>query len=396
MAVQVIIFISCIAALSACSERQSVGRDQRQSINAQTTAVETTEILDSLQVPGTLRAKSNAVVSARTMGQVLSVAVREGDHVQKGQLLAEIDNKDTVARLRRAESGIEEAQRAIDEVKSAIRAAEAAVRSAEANRDLALATRKRYDLLRDRRSVSPQEYDEIDGRYRTADQEVDRAQQQLASIRARLPQVAARIKQAEAEAESEKIALEHSRIVSPIDGIVARRGSEPGNLATPGMPIFEIEDPATYELEAHVEESRIERVRLGQTVNVEVDALGNNPLTGSVREISPSADAASRTFLVKLELKGMPRSRAVRSGLFGRAFFPAGGRQGIVVPRSALVRHGGLEGVFIIEGDKAFFRIVNTGRSYPEGVEILSGLSAGSSIVTAPPTGISDGVRIEP
>jgi multidrug efflux pump subunit AcrA (membrane-fusion protein) len=129
---------------------------------------------------------------------------------------------------------------------------------------------------------------------------------------------------------------------------------------------------------------------------VEVDALGNNPLTGSVREISPSADAASRTFLVKLELKGMPRSRAVHSGLFGRAFFPAGDRKAIVVPPAALVRHGELEGVFIVEDDKALFRIVNTGRSYPEGVEILSGLSSGSRIVTAPPPGISDGVRIEP
>jgi multidrug efflux pump subunit AcrA (membrane-fusion protein) len=390
------ILISGIAALSSCTEREKADRELLQSIHAQTTPVEPTTISDSLQVPGTLRARSTASLSARTMGQILSVAVREGDYVRKGQLLAEIDNKDTAARLRRAESGIEEAQRAIDEVKSAIRAAEAALRSAESNRDLALATRNRYDILRDRRSVSPQEYDEVDGRYKTAEQEVDRAREQLASMLARPPQVAARIKQAEAEAESERVALEYSRILSPIDGIVSRRASDPGNLATPGTPMFEIEDPATYELEAHLEESRIEGVRLGQTVRVEVDALGNNPLTGSVREISPSADAASRTFLVKLELKGMPRSRAVHSGLFGRAFFPAGDRKAIVVPPAALVRHGELEGVFIVEDDKALFRIVNTGRSYPEGVEILSGLSSGSRIVTAPPPGISDGVRIEP
>jgi multidrug efflux pump subunit AcrA (membrane-fusion protein) len=358
--------------------------------------IEPIAISDSFQVPGTLRARSNAVLSARTMGLILSVAVREGDRVRKGQLLAEIDNKEALARLRRAESGVEEAQRAIDEVTSAIGAAEAGLRSAEANRDLALATRKRYDILRERRSVSPQEYDEVDGRYTAANREVERAREQLASVRARLPQVTARIKQAEAEAESERVAVDYSRIVSPIDGIVGRRASEPGNLATPGLLMFEIEDPATYELEVHVEESRIARVRVGQRVRVEIDALGSDPLTGSVREISPSADSGSRTFLVKLEFKGMLKSHAVRSGLFGRAFFPTGSRQAIVVPQSALIRHGQLEGVFIIEGDKAFFRIVSTGRAYAEGVEILSGLSLGSRIVTAPPPGLSDGVRVEP
>src|SRR5437867_5377860 len=151
-------------------------------------------------------------------------------------MVVEVEGHDAFAQLRRAQAGEAESRRALEEVDGAIRAAEAALRGAEANRDLTLATRKRYDVLRERRSISPQEFDEVETRYKAALSDMERARETLAANQARRLQALARIEQAEAEVEAARVAVGYLKITSPIDGVVTARKAEPGMLATPGMP----------------------------------------------------------------------------------------------------------------------------------------------------------------
>jgi len=382
---------------SSCSEPgKEKAAEKHPPVPAHSEEISFTAVFDSFTAPGNIRARTTTVLSSRVAGQIERLAVREGDRVRQGQVVVEIENRESAAQLRRAQAGVVEAQRALDEAEGGIRGAEVGVRAAETNRDLALATRKRYDVLRDRRSISPQEYDEVDTRYKAAAQEIDRAQEGLSAAKSRRLQVLARIEQADAQVESASTAQAYSRIVSPIDGIVTSRAAEPGMQATPGLPILTIEDTRTYQLEAAVEESRVAAIRLGQSVRVEIDALGSAAIDGRVSEIAPSSDPGARTYTVKLQLKESPGDRALRSGLFGRATFTMGTRQALVVPQSALARHGQLEGVYIVADNVAKFRIVKTGKAYEEGIEILSGLTPGTRILTAPPSGVSDGAQITP
>jgi multidrug efflux pump subunit AcrA (membrane-fusion protein) len=365
------------------------------TVRTRTQVIQPSAVFDLFQAPGTIKAKTATVVSSKIVGQILSLTVREGDRVRQGQVLAEIDNREAAAQLRRAQAGLVEAQRSSDETDRGVEAADAALRSAEANRDLASSTRKRYDLLRERRSISAQEYDEIDTKYKAAQSEAERARQGLAAAETRRLQISARIEQAEAEVQGAEVALGYSKLVSPINGLVSSRHAEPGMLATPGLPMLAIEDDRTYELEAAVEESRVAQIRIGQSARIEVDALQGMTIEGIVREIIPSSDPATRTYTVKLQFKTvLPSDRVVRSGFFGRAFFPAGERQALVIPESAVVRRGQLEGVYIVENGAALLRLVKTGKHYDDRVEIISGLSAGSRIVPVPTSGISDGVKI--
>jgi multidrug efflux pump subunit AcrA (membrane-fusion protein) len=335
------------------------------------------------------------VLSSHSAGQIVFLSVREGNRVHAGQVIAEIDNREAVAQLRRAQAAVEEAQHALEEAGRGIQAADAAVRAAEANRDLASTTRKRYDLLRERRSVSLQEYDEIETKYKAAQLDAERAQQTLAGAKARHQQISARIQQAEAEVESAQVSLGYSKIVSPINGIVTARQAEPGVLATPGTPLLAIEDDRTYELEVSVEESRAAKISIGQKVHIEIDALDGTAMEGRVREIIPSSDPATRTYTAKLQLtSSLPPNGVLRSGFFGRAIFPAGERQALVVPDTALTRRGQLEGVYVVENDVALLRLVKTGKRYGTRLEIISGLSPGTRIVPAPTPEISDGSRI--
>jgi multidrug efflux pump subunit AcrA (membrane-fusion protein) len=379
----------------ACTSSGQTNPHLEKSVRARTAVIEFTTVPNQFQAPGTIRARTRTVLSSKVVGQILSVPVREGDRVKAGQALAEIDNRESAAQLRRAQAAAAEAERGLEEADRTIQAAEAALHAAEANRDLAASTRKRYDLLRERRSVSPQEYDEIETKYRAADLDVNRLENTLAAARARRSQIAARIEQAEAEVQAVQVMLGYSRLIAPFDGIVAERHAEPGMLASPGMPLIALEDDRTYELEVAVEESNTAKIRAGQSVHIEIDALADVPLNGKVREIVPSSDPETRTHTVKLQITtALPQGQILRSGFFGRAFFPLGDRDALIVPESALSRRGQLEGVYIVENDAAVLRLVKTGKRYEQGIEVLSGLTPGTKILTAPPRDVSDGARI--
>jgi RND family efflux transporter MFP subunit len=379
----------------SCGNNDHRELDNKSAVRAKTEMVQFSSISDEFQAPGTIRARTRTILSSKVVGQILSVTVHQGDRVHTGQQLAEIENRESLFQLRRAQAMVTEAQAALEEARRGVQAAEAAVSAAGIAGDLALATRKRYDVLQERHSVTPQEYEEVQAKYKAAVLEVERGQQMLAAAESRCMQVYARIEQSEAEVAAAEVTHGYSRIIAPIDGIVTQRDTEPGMLAVPGMPLLAIDDDRTYELEVSVGESRAGNIVLGQNVRVEVDAFDGTIIHGWVREIGSVSDPVTRTYVVKLQLTTPEHGvRKFRSGLFGRAFFPTHGRQTLVIPESAVIRHGQLEGVYAVANDIASFRLVKTGKTYGEDIEVLSGLASGTRILTAPSIDITDGVKI--
>jgi multidrug efflux pump subunit AcrA (membrane-fusion protein) len=378
----------------ACVSTGQKIREEKAPVRAYTLIVQPETIATSFDAPGTIRARTQTVLSSKVVGQITSLPVHEGDRVRQGQVLVEVEGRDVSAQLRRATAAEIEARRSLDEVDGSIRSAEAGVRAAEANLELAQVTRKRFEMLRERHSVSAQEFDEVDARFKSAASETDRARETVAAATAKRAQVNARIEQAEAEVESARTAVGYLKITSPINGVVSRRHVDAGMLATPGMPLVTVEDDSTYELESIIEESRGGAITIGQHVVVKIDAAGVE-LDGRVREIVPAADPATRTYNAKVAFL-LPASvrRIVRSGTFARASFPAGERQALIVPESALVHRGQLTGLFVVQDDTALLRLVKAGRPVEEGIEILSGLSAGTRILMVAGPNVSDGVRI--
>jgi multidrug efflux pump subunit AcrA (membrane-fusion protein) len=380
--------------LLSCTHPGQARADIRQTVHAQTEVLQPTTVVDEFQAPGTVRAKTQTTLSSKVQGQIIALRVREGDRVRQGELLVEIDARDASSQLRRAQAAETEARKALEEVEGSIRASSAALHAAEANRDLMQTTLKRYDILRERRSVSPQEFDEVDTRYKAAVADAERAQETLTATQARRAQVLARIEQAETEVETAGVNLSYLKIASPIDGIVTARKAEPGMEATSGMAILAIDDDSTYQLDSVVEESHAAQIRIGEDVRVEIDAVAAT-VGAKVRDIVPTSDPNTRTSTVKLDLSLTPQLRGnVHSGFFGRALFPDGERQVLTIPASALVRRGQLTGVYIVQDNVATLRLVRIGKQSEKGIEILSGLSPGARIVTAPGPEISDGVEI--
>jgi RND family efflux transporter MFP subunit len=152
-----------------------------------------------------------------------------------------------------------------------------------------------------------------------------------------------------------------------------------------------IEDPADYQLEAVVSESRVPVVQVGTEVTVNVTSLGQQ-FPGKVREIVPRADPSSRSFLVKIRLESVP---GLHSGMYATAFFPAPGQATLTVPESAVIRRGQLVGLYVIEAENhARFRLIKTGRTLDGRIEVLAGVAQGDRVVIDPSHELRDGSAV--
>jgi len=338
--------------LAGCAnERRAATTPLETLSNVSVIAVQKTTVPDWLEAVGTVRATQTSQVSSQVMGNILEIRAHEGDRVQSGQVLAILDDA-------QSRSGT-------DQATAALNAAEKEVSGADSDFALAEATLRRYQQLYEKKSVSPQEFDEIKARYRSAEARRDMARAGQAQANAGLTQA--------------RTSLGFTRIHAPFSGVVTEKKADAGTLASPGMPIFTIEDTRSYRLEVTVDESELRQVRLGQASPVTIDALGNVSLSGKIVQIVPAAEPTSRSFLVKV---GLPDDARLRSGLFGRARFSRGERTALLIPRTSLVERGQLQGVYVLDANQiAGLRYITIGKMAGEQIEVLSGLQDGEKLV---------------
>ena len=328
------------------------------------------------QAVGSIHSANTAILAAQLAGTVREIHVQAGDHVKRGQLLAVLDDRSARAQVQGAEAGVTEAVEGEAEVEQALQAA-------TAERKFAEATFNRYKELLAKNSLSRQEFDGAQARYQAA----------LAnerSLEAKKQQILARQQQARSQQDSAQTVLSYSRIVAPLDGIVTAKSVDVGTVVMPGTPVLTVEDTARYRLEASLPEEYLAHAQAGATVSVSTE---EGQFEGRIAEVVPAADVTSHTFLVKIDL---PHDCHCRSGEYGQASFPIGESNQLAVPKSAVVEHGELQGLFVVAADgNVEYRLVKTGKTFGDRVEILSGVAAGEKVAISQIDRLRDGARVE-
>jgi multidrug efflux pump subunit AcrA (membrane-fusion protein) len=392
------ILIGCAAALFlSCGSKEDFSKTAPVPQKVKIEKVQVSHVEDTYEAMGTVRSKTISVLSSKVLGRVVTIPVREGDRVKAGQLLVEIDDREMKAQLQKSQAGLKEAQYALDEIEKGIRGGEAEKKAADARLALASSTFDRYKGLFERRSVSLQELDEVQTKNTAANADADQASERLQALLAKRNQIIARIDQAKADTVNAEAFLSHTRILSPIDGIVTTKPADIGQMAAPGTPLLSVEDESHYRLEALVEESRIGRIHLADPVSVSLDALGQKPMAGQVSEIVPALDPASRSYIIKIDLRAPDSSTLFRSGLFGKARFNTGTKKVLTVPVHSVLERGQLTFVYVVDPAKiAHMRLIQTGKPYGDRVEVLSGLSEGDQVIVEPLPAVKDGATVEP
>jgi len=362
----VVVAIVAVATLVGCSESKPATQASPAKVRGiAVMQVEKASVPEVVEAMGTVRAVLSAQLSSQVMGTITRVNVHEGDRVRRGEVLVSIEEAQQQAAFAGANAGL--------------RASQQSIAAADADYALAESTMKRYQMLYDKKSVSPQEFDEVKTR--------------LAAAEARRDAARSGRTQAEAGVSQAGTAISFTKVRAPFDGIVIARPAEPGAMAAPGVPLLTLEDPSRFRLEATVDESKIGAVRFGESVPVVIDALGDQSIAGKVTQIVPAADPGSRTFTVKIDL---PTNPQMRTGLFGRARFARGQHEAISVPKTAVLNRGQLQAVYVVGSDQLVrLRYVTLGQASAQQVEVLSGLQNGDRIVTQPGDRDLSGKQVE-
>lgn len=351
--------------LSGCSNSQHESASSVPAVSGLAlTTVHVMELPEILDVAGTVRARTSAMVSARIPGTVSVLHVREGDRVRKGQLLGQLESQENVAQATGAIAAIDEARRGLDE--------------ARARRKLADATFERYKKLFDEQALTRQEFDTRQTERELAHQAVARAE--------------ARLRQTQEASKAATTMADYTKIVAPISGIIVSKQADLGATVFPGQPLMTIDDEGTYQLELAIPETNIRTVHAGTMAQITIDATGAT-YRARIAEVVPASDPGSRTYIAKIPIT----TKGVRSGMFGRGSIALDSTvKGIRIPRLAVFERGALTAVWAVGSDDIVrMRLVKTGRVQGDSIEVLSGLADGDRVVTAGMEKAVDGARLQ-
>jgi RND family efflux transporter MFP subunit len=184
----------------------------------------------------------------------------------------------------------------------------------------------------------------------------------------------------------------YTSVRAPFDGIVARKFAGVGDLASPGLPLLEIEGADGFQVEAALPDSLASRLSPGAVLTVCMPAR-DATFAGTLAELSSAADPGAHTVTAKIRV---PAGVPVRSGEFARVQLEGAPVQALMVPASAVATVGQMQLVFVAGADgRASLRLVRTGAARGDLVEVLSGVDAGERVVAAPPVGLREGRRLE-
>jgi len=274
-----------------------------------------------IDVIGTTASDQRIHISAQISAIVQKVHVQAGEQVNKGQLLFTMDARELNEQLAAVEAQLNQAKTEFE----------------------------RITRLHEKEAATQQNLISADAAYQSA----------------------------KANTERVRVMLTYTRIASPIDGVVAERMVEEGDLAGPGQALLSIYNPGNIRLEVPVPVRLIEKFSEGAVLEIELDHPAGI-YTGVVTEIVGEINPTSRTRLVKLTIGS--ESGNLLPGSFGRVWVEDDPRPGIRIPSAAIIRVGQLEMVQFVDGNRISRRLVKTGSVVGDQIEILSGLNDGDRI----------------
>jgi RND family efflux transporter MFP subunit len=355
----ILLVVTLIAAAAACSKPADSKPTEatRPPVAVTVDPVVQADLLEEVDVVGSLEPKFSADVKSEVTGVVTDVYVTEWVPVKRGEKLARLDTRET-------EAGIE-----------ALKAAEAQSRVAEnrAKREYERAQQlKQYGL------ITPQALDDAKSAVESAEAATAAARAQIRTAETRLAK---------------------NLITAPMDGVVASRGVSVGDRVENmggNASMFRIVDNRVLDLTVSVPSSRLSGLKIGQAVEFSTETIPGRRFTGKVMFINPELDEASRSAKVIAQVPNP--DGALKGGAFVKGRIVTGQRPNVLQVRKEALLNWNLDTkqaeVFVVNGDTARKRTVTTGTGNGVSVEVMSGIQPGDSVVTRGGFALRDGDKV--
>lgn len=326
-----------------------------------------------IELPASIQAFEQTTIFARTSGYIKARYVDIGDHVRKGQLLAEIEDPQTAQSLLQA--------------KATLAQAKAQLLQAQANAELSSVTNQRWQALQKQGVV--------------AQQDADQKRAQSSADQATITADKANITAAEANVVSLEQQASFSRVTAPFAGVVLSRSIDRGSLISTGsqtsvQQMFTIAQSDTVRVYANVPQAASVGLREGQPALVSIRELPGSTYPGTITRTSSSLDPATRTLLVEVDLKNDGK---ILPGMYATVLYdlPPTATAPVMLPANALViRSAGPQAVVLDANNVAHFRSLVLGRDIGASTEVLKGLKAGDVVVLSPGDEVVEGAKVQP
>jgi len=342
VAVLIVSLLAPVAGLTGCSRGGAAGGSparQAQALPVAVAVVAPRDLARTVAVAGPLEAIRVVPVNAQIAGTLVDVPVEEGSRVRAGQLMAELDARETSAQLARA--------------RAVLANAEAAYRRAEQLGANALASEAEIDVLRSVFGI------------------------------------------AKADVELWSTRQAFNRIAAPVSGVVTAKRVERGATVAVNQPLFEIAEDGPLVVRVRVSELDVVHLAAGRAVTIRLDAYPEARIDGHIRRIFPSADPASRLVPVEVELASLPEGVEARPGYLARVEFALERRAGVLaVPASAVGVADAGTFVYVVAADTLARRPVETGITVEGWIEIARGLVAGERVVSSGHVNLRQGAEV--
>jgi HlyD family secretion protein len=347
-----------------------------------------------LTASGYVVAQRRAAVASKASGRLVELRVREGSTVKQGEIIARLDASDVEANILAAQAGVRMAE-------AGQRQAEAGLRQAQVEQANADAELARARSLQAQGFVSPQAVE-------AAQRRADAAHASAASAQASIAQAQATVAQAQAQLKTQRVAEDYALIRAPFDGVVLVKNANVGDMITPFSSaagaqgaVVTMADMATLEVEADVSESNLAKARVGQPVEITLDALPDTRFRGSIAGIVPTVDRAKATVMTKIRFDKLdPRILPEMSAKVTILSQPATDddqKPVLAVNPLAVVERDGKKVVFRVGRDEVAEAVpVAVGRKLRDVLEIQGALKSGDKLVLSPPARLASGERVAP
>ena len=364
-----------------------------------TTVTRTPSLQSFVTASGEIVATRFADIGSASMGRLVSLAVKEGDRVKAGQVLAQIDPVQAASSAEGATASLRALESEASAAATQIKASQAELAAAEARAADAARALKRARELRQAGLIAQSELDTAQATADTAAAQVRGAEAAISRLEQSRTAAERRVAQGRAEVSRTRDQLSKTDITAPIDGVVTRLDVEEGEMVVigvqnqPGTILMTISDLSAINAEVKVAEADVLRLSIGDTATATLEALPGREFPGKVVEIGASAlpqigtQAAAREFKVKVQLEG--ELQTLRPGLTCDAEILVAERANVLtVPLQAVVQRPGPSGtpdtgVFVVTDNVARFTPAKTGIIGGLTVEI-EGVPEGASIISGP------------
>lgn len=329
--------LSSVAILSACSKPVEKAEEVR-PVRAIQLAADNVDV--AAEFSGEVRARVESRLGFRVGGKIISRKVDVGSVVKRGQVLMQLDPQDMQLAQAQANAGL---------------------KAAESNRDLAKAELKRYQDLREKNFVSQAVLDSKETAYKAAQASYEQA---LAAFRNQSNQAG------------------YTTLVSDVDGVVTGVDAEAGQVVAPGAPVVRVAKTGDKEIVIGIPEDKVDALRRMTDVRVRTWARPNEIIPGKLRELSPVADPATRTYTAKIAIPNAPEH--VKLGMTAYVAFSAKSQNAMIkLPLTALFQDKSTTAVWVVENGAVKPVPVQVAGSSGNDIVVAGGISPGQTVITA-------------